>query len=286
MMKNIFFVIVVLAVLAQALHTQAYGKLNKLKAIKKWKKSYKKLRPSARGTVAKRLTNPPKVQLPKIFTKKPSVGSNIGISPGQCFKHFGNGAVITVGLGTQSGPNQFIIGSSCPTCNDGDMVPVNSFDQDTIPGYSTLTAACDNWGSTASGSPYKICEALDASGCTRDPNTGVLSCQGQTQCECKFNNIQESHVDVNGNKVTYKVSCSLTTGYQYNVFIKPSGADSTTVGVPVTVTITNNAQVVNAPGSGIGGNSGNGVSGNNFGGGGNPLSGRRRRRLLQVTSEC
>ena len=283
MMKNIFFVIVVLAVLAQALHTQAYGILNKLNKLKAIKKSYKKLRPSARGTVAKRLTNRPKVQLPKIFTKKPSVGSNIGISPGQCFKHFGNGAVITVGLGTQSGPNQFIIGSSCPTCTDGDMVPVNSFDQGTI--SSTLTAACDNWGSTASGSAYKICEALDDSGCTRDPNTGVLSCQGQTQCECKFNNIQYSHVDVNGNKVTYKVSCSLTTGYQYNVFIKPSGADSTTVGVPVTVTITNDAQVVNAPGSGIGGNSGNGVSGNNFGGGGNPLSGRRRRRLLQATSD-
>ena len=283
MMKNIFFVIVVLAVLAQALHTQAYGILNKLNKLKAIKKSYKKLRPSARGTVAKRLTNRPKVQLPKIFTKKPSVGSNIGISPGQCFKHFGNGAVITVGLGTQSGPNQFIIGSSCPTCNDGDMVPVNSFDQGTI--SSTLTAACDNWGSASSGSAYKICEALDASGCTRDPNTGVLSCQGQTQCECKFNNIQYSHVDVNGNKVTYKISCSLTTGYQYNAFIKPSGADSTTVGVPVTVTITNDAQVVNAPGSGIGGNSGNGVSGNNFGGGGNPLSGRRRRRLLQSMND-
>jgi hypothetical protein len=279
-MKNIFFVIVVLAVLAQALHTQAYGKSNKLKAIKK---SYKKLRPSARGTVAKRSTNPPKVQLPKIFTKKPSVGSNIGISPGQCFKHFGNGAIITVGLGTQSGPNQFIIGSSCPTCNDGDMVPVNSFDQDTIPGYSTLTAACDNWGNTASGSAYKICEALDASGCTTDPITGALSCQGQTQCECKFNNIQESHVDVHGNKVTYKATCSPTTGYQYAVYIKPFGADSPTA--PVTVTITNDAQVVNAPGSGIGGNSGNGVSGNNFGGGGNPLSGRRRRRLLQVMTD-
>lgn len=277
MMKNIFFVVVVLAVLAQALHTQAYGTLNKLKTIKK---SYKKLRPSARGTVAKRLTNPHKVQLPKLLTKKPSVSSNIGISTGQCFKHFGNGAVITVGLGTQPGPNQFIIGASCPTCNDGDMVPVNSFDQGTI--SSTLNAACDNWGNAGSGSPYKICEALDASGCTRDPNTGVLNCQGQTQCECKFNNIQESHVDVHGNKVTYKVSCSLTTGYQYNVFIKPFDAAST---VPVTVTITNDAQVVNAPGSGIGGNSGNGVSGNNFGSGGNPLSGRRRRRLLQVASD-
>jgi hypothetical protein len=277
-MKNIFFVIVVLAVLAQALHTQAYGKLNKLKTIKT---SYKKLRPSARGTVAKRLTNPPKVQLPKLLTKKPSVGSNIGISPGQCFKHVFNGAVITVGLGTHSGPNQFIIGGSCPTCNDGDMVPVNSFDQDII--SSTLTAACGNWGSAGSGSPYKICEALDASGCTRDPNTGVISCQGQTQCDCKFNNIQESHVDVHGNKVTYNVKCSPTTGYQYAVYIKPFGADSPTA--PVTVTITNDAQVVNAPGSGIGGNSGNGVSGNNFGGGGNPLSGRRRRRLLQGMSD-
>lgn len=275
-MKNIFFVIVVLAVLAQALHTQAYGKLNKLKTIKT---SYKKLKPSARGTVAKRLTNPPKVQLPKLLTKKPSVGSNIGIPPGQCFKHFGNGKVITVGLGTQSGPTQFIIGGSCPTCNGGDMVPVNSFDQDIL--SSTLTAACDNWGNTASGSAYKICEALDASGCTTDPITGALSCQGQTQCECKFNNIQESHVDVHGNKVTYRVKCDLVTGYQYDVYIKPSGITTAGLGTQVTVTITKDAQVVNAPGSGIGGNPG----GNPGSGGGNPLSGRRRRRLLQGMSD-
>jgi hypothetical protein len=263
-MKNIFFVIVVLAVLAQALHTQAY-----------------------RGTVAKRLTNPHRVQLPRISPGQQlpriSPGQQLPrIPPGQCFKHFGNGKVITVGLGTQSGPTRFIIGGSCPSCNDGDMVPVNSFDQDTI--SSTLTAACGNWGSAGSGSPYKICEALDASGCTRDPSTGVISCQGQTQCECKFNNIQESHVDVHGNKVTYKVKCEPTTGYQYDVFIKPSGSTTAGPGAPVTVTITN-AQVVNAPGSGIGGNSGNGVSGNNFGGGGNPLSGRRRRRLLQATND-
>jgi hypothetical protein len=198
----------------------------------------------------------PSLRIKPTVSGKPSAGSSSsasGTNNGACFKHFAPGKGFQVFAGTE----HFRV-ASCQDCSAADMLPVNLFQQGSSD--SKIHNICMDQGT----SNFKICNMWQSSECK--VISGAISCP--STCKCAFEQKSYTHTDSQGRVIDYEVKCDAKTGYQYN--IDRSNSHNNVKDVRVESNFLPNVAVVDVPSVG--------KDKNNIGG-------RRRRRLLQGTTD-